>query len=242
MNSDSRVLCLVPARGGSKGVPRKNIRKLGGKPLIAYTIEAALQCADLFCRIIVSTEDEETAAVSREYGAEVPFMRPARLALDTAPTLPVMQHAVQFVEEESGIVLEWVYLLQPTAPFRSPEDIHRAMDIANSTDADSVISVVQVLAEHPVLMKRIEDNRLVPFCVPEPEGTRRQDYEPKAYMRNGAIYISRRDVLMQKNSIRGSSTEPYVMPQERSYSIDSMRDFLLAETVLASSRNLAPES
>lgn len=232
MAGQSGVLCVIPARGGSKGVPRKNIRPLAGKPVIQYTIDVALACRDLFHRVIVSTDDEEIADVSRSLGADVPFKRPAELAADSVPTLPVLQHAVEFVENQDGIRLEWVYLLQPTAPFRSEEDVRGAMDLALRAGTDSVISVVQVFAEHPALMKKIVDGRLVPFSVPEPEGTRRQDYRPKAYMRNGAIYISRREAIVDQGSIWGRSIAPYVMPAERSYSIDSERDLRLAELAM----------
>ena len=122
-----RVLAVIPARGGSKGVPRKNIRLVCGKPLIAYTIETALAARHLFHRVIVSTEDEEIAAISRQYGAEVPFLRPAELAGDQVPTVPVLQHTVRFVESEENIVMDWVCLLQPTEPFRTVEDLEQGL-------------------------------------------------------------------------------------------------------------------
>jgi len=226
---EARTLALITARGGSKGVPGKNIRMLGGVPLIVHSIRSALECRELFYRVIVSTDDEEIANISREAGAEVPFIRPAELASDQAKSWPVLQHAVQWVEENDGIKLDWVFLLQPTAPFRNAEDVRAAMGLALGGDCDSVISVVRVLAEHPALMKRIENETLVPFNVPEPEGTRRQDYRPKAYMRNGAIYITKRDVLMEQDSIWGDTIRPYVMPEERSISIDTETHFAIAE-------------
>jgi len=232
MSGRPLTLCVIPARGGSKGVPRKNIRPLAGRPLISYSIDVALQCWDLFHRIIVSTDDEEIAKVAREGGAEVPFLRPPELAGDRTPTRPVLQHAVRWIEDRDGVKLNWICLLQPTAPLRNEADVRAALDIAQRGGCDSVISVVQVFAEHPVLMKKVVDGRLVPFCVEEVEGTRRQDYRPEAFMRNGAIYISRRDVLMERDSIWGDVIHPYVMPQERSYSVDSMRDFLLVELAM----------
>jgi CMP-N-acetylneuraminic acid synthetase len=126
-----------------------------------------------------------------------------------------------------------VLLLQPTAPFRTSQDIEAALDLAAGGGCDSVISVVQVFAVHPTLMKRIENDRLLPFCIEEQEGTRRQDYQPPAYMRNGAIYLTRRAVLMEQNSIWGQVIRPYVMPEERSVSIDSELDLKLAELMLA---------
>ena len=227
-----RILAVIPARGGSKGVLRKNIRDLCGKPVIAWTIETALAAGDDLCRVIVSTDDAEIAEAARAAGAEVPFMRPAEMATDEAPGLPVIQHAVAFVEEEEEKPVDWVLVLQPTAPFRNADDISESLRLAREGGCDSVISVTRVLAEHPILMKKIKDDRLLPYCIEEKEGTRRQDYDPPAYIRNGAIYLIRRDVLMENNSIWGEVIRPYVMPEERSYDIDSERDFRLVELVM----------
>lgn len=232
---NEKILALIPARGGSKGVPRKNVRPVAGKPLLAYTVETALGARELFHRIIVSTDDEEIAAVARECGAEVPFTRPADLAGDRIPMIPVIQHAVRFVEEQDGVRLDWVLLLQPTAPFRTTRDLAQAVALAQQGGCDSVISVVQVFAHHPILMKRIENDRLLPYCIEEKEGTRRQDYQPPAYMRNGAIYLSRRDVLMS-GSVWGQVIRPYVMPEDRSVNVDSELDLKLVELMLAERR------
>jgi len=229
---NEKIVAVIPARGGSKGVPRKNIRLLGGKPLIAHSIEVALAVRHLFHTVMVSTEDAEIAEVARRYGAEVPFLRPAALAGDKTPMRPVLQHVVQSIEERDGIRLDWLMLLQPTAPFRLPEDIEAALNLGLQGGCDSVISVVQVFATHPILMKRIEGGQLLPFCVEEKEGTRRQDYQPPAYMRNGAIYLTRREVLMEQNSIWGSTIRPYIMPEERSVSIDNELDFKLCELLI----------
>jgi CMP-N-acetylneuraminic acid synthetase len=229
-----KVLAIIPARGGSKGVPRKNIRMVNGKPLIAYTIEPALAVKDRLHRLIVSTDDEEIAAIAREYGAEVPFMRPADLGGDKIPMVPVLQHAVKTVEEMDGVKIDWVLLLQPTCPFRLPEDILAALDLAAEGGCDSVISVVRVLSHHPILMKKIENNQLLPFMIEEVEGTRRQDYAPPAYMRNGCIYLTNRDNLLKNNSIWGKIIRPYVMPEERSVNVDSELDMKLVEFMLES--------
>ncbi len=213
-------------------MPRKNIRPICGKPLIAYTIETALEARHLLERAIVSTDDEEIVEVARRYGAEVPFLRPAALAGDDVPTLPVLQHAVSFVEEQDRVVFDWVLLLQPDQPFRTLEDIDAALALTHDGPCDSVISVVQVFSEHPILMKRIVDGRLVPYCIEEKEGTRRQDYDPPAYRRNGAIYLTRRDVLMKRNSIWGDVIRPYIMPEERSVGVDSELDLKLVEILM----------
>lgn len=227
-----KIVAVIPARGGSKGVPRKNKRLVCGKALIAYTLETALAARHLFHRVIVSTDDPEIADIARACGAEVPFMRPAELARDTVPMVPVLQHAVRCVEEQDGVGLDWVCLLQPTEPFRTVDDIERAIELARQGGCDSVISVVQVFATHPILMKRIENGCLLPYCMEEKEGTRRQDYQPPAYMRNGAIYLTRRDVLMEQNSIWGKVIRPYVMPLERSVSVDSELDLKLVEILM----------
>jgi CMP-N-acetylneuraminic acid synthetase len=237
-----RVLAVIPARGGSKGVPRKNIRDVDGKPLIAYTIETALQARHLFHRIIVSTDDIEIAETARRFGADVPFMRPQELATDTARTIPVVQHAVRFVEEQDGVEMDWICLLQPTEPFRTVADLEVGLQLAARGGCDSVISVVQVFAVHPILMKRIDNDTLLPYCIEEPEGTRRQDYSPPAYMRNGAIYLTRRDVLLNQGSIWGGVIRPYVMPPERSVSVDSELDLKLVELLMEQRRLAAAGS
>jgi CMP-N-acetylneuraminic acid synthetase len=232
MAGSAKVLAIIPARGDSKGVPRKNIRLVCGKPLIAYTIETALAAQHLFYRIIVSTDNEEIATIARQYGAEVPFMRPSELAGDEVPTVPVAQHAVRFVEQQDDVLLDWVSILQPTDPFRTVADLEGGLELGLAGGCDSVISVEQVFATHPVLMKRVEDDRLYPFCIEEQEGTRRQDYRPAAYIRNGAVYLTRRDVLMEQNSIWGKVSRPYIMPSERSVSVDSELDLKLVEVLM----------
>ena len=226
------VLAVIPARGGSKGVARKNIRPVCGKPLIAYTIETALAARHLFHRIVVSTDNKKIAEVAQRYGAEVPFMRPAGLAGDHAPMIPVMQHAVRLVEQQDNMRLDWVFLFQPTNPFRTVGDIEKALHLAQAGGCDSVISVVQVFSVHPISMKRIEDGRLLPYCIEERDGTRRQEYHPPAYMRNGAIYLTKRDTLMERNSIWGDVIRPYVMPPERSVGVDSEIDLKLVELMM----------
>lgn len=147
--------------------------------------------------------------------------------------IPVLQHAVEFVEKEENQRLGWVILLQPSAPFREVADIEETLRLAQAGGCDSVISVVQIWAVHPILMKRIENDQLQPYCIEEKEGTRRQDYQPPAYMRNGAIYLTKRDVLMEQHSIWGQVIRPYVMPEDRSVGIDSEIDMKLVELLMA---------
>ncbi len=227
-----RVLAVIPARGGSKGVPRKNIREVGGRPLIEWTIDTALAAieAGLIDRCIVTTDDPEITAISLAAGAEVPFKRPPEISSDQTRMLPVLQDAVRRAESVDG-PYDWILLLQPTNPFRTVDDIRGALEAGAGGECDSVISVVRVFAVHPMLMKRIDDGILLPWSVPEPEGTRRQDYHPAAYMRNGAIYLTRRDVLMG-GSIWGDRVRPFQMPEERSVGIDSELELKLVDLLL----------
>lgn len=233
MSKGLRILCVITARGGSKGVPRKNIRLLAGKPLIVWTIETALSLHSYIHGVVVSTDDEEIANVSRSSGADVPFCRPAELASDSAKSLPVLQHATHFVESRDRVKFDWILLLQPTTPFRTPSDILECIDLATASGSkcDSVVSVAE-MAPHPIFAKRIDEfGMLAPYSLDEPEGLRRQDVSSAAYVRNGAIYLTRRDVLIEKGSIYGQCVRPYVMPAVRSINIDSELDWMLAEAV-----------
>jgi len=228
------ILAVVTARGGSKRLPGKNTRPLCGKPLIAWTIEAALSVRDRLHGVIVSTDDGEIAEISRRHGADVPFMRPPELAGDQAQSLPVVQHAVRFAEERGGAPVDWVLLLQPTSPLRSSADIAACIGLALERRPDSVISVVEMTHHHPLFADRIDERGfLAPFLATGGEDQRRNAARPAAYARNGAIFLTRRDVLMEQNSISGARALPYVMPEERSTDIDTRYDFLVAEALLS---------
>jgi CMP-N-acetylneuraminic acid synthetase len=225
------ILGVIPARGGSKSVPRKNIALLNDKPMIAYTIQAALESQKM-THFLVSSEDEEIIQVAKAHGAPVPFVRPADLATDQAPTLPVVQHAILEMEARLNITFDIVVLLQPTTPLRLPQDIDVAIEKLIATDADSVISVCDVGAYHPARMRQIVDDQLVELPIREPkEMLRRQDLPP-VYIRNGAIYAVKRNVVIEQNSMVGKISRPYIMPEERSINVDSPLDFLLAEILL----------
>lgn len=233
-----RVLAAIPARGGSKGVPRKNVRPLGGRPLITWSIDVALAARGL-ARVVVSTDDEEIATVAREAGADVPFRRPAHLASDTASGLENAQHALAAVEELEGVSYDALLLLQPTAPFRTTADIEGALALFEATGADSVISVVDVGGHHPARMKYLDGDRLIdpPFCE-ERENQNRQEL-PAMYLRNGAIYLTRAEVL-RAGSFKGSDCRAWIMPVERSVNIDTRDDFELAEWSLARRERTEP--
>ncbi len=225
----AKVLGVITARGGSKRIPGKNLRPLLGKPLIVYTIKAALG-SKLLTRVILSTDDDEIMKVGRDCGVEVPFRRPPELAGDTTPTVAVIIHAVEFMEKR-GFFPDIIVILEPTSPLRQAEDIDNAIRKHIETDADSVVSVTKTDHWHPIRAKKIEDDIIDDYCLEEKEGVRRQDLPP-AYFRNGAFYSVKRDVLINKHRLYGETTRPYIMPAERSADINEEIDFKLAEVLL----------
>ena len=232
--STSRSLAIIPARGGSKGLPGKNILPLQGKPLIAHTIEGA-RAAHCIHRVVVSTESTEIAQIARQYGAEVPFLRPAELARDETPTLPVLQHVLRELAASEGREPDIVVILQPTSPLRRSEDIDRAVNMLEETGADSVVSLC-VAEHHPAWMRRIESGRVLPFLENAREYTRRQDLPP-VYRFNGAIYVSRTRVLLQENVILGRDTRALVMDAESSVDIDTPLDLKIAALIMQERQN-----
>jgi len=227
---EQKTLAVITARGDSKGIPQKNTRMLLDKPLIAYTIQAALQSRTLN-KVIVSTDDETIANVSKQYGAEVPFLRPQHLATDTATTLSVLQHAVKYLTDKENYPADIIVCLQPTSPLRSAEDIDRAVTLCMSSGADSVVSLCQA-EHHPYWMKKVIEGRVYPLMeVDDDKYPRRQDLPP-VYQLNGAIYVTRRKVLLEEERVLGENTLAYIMPQERSIDIDTPIDFKIAELIL----------
>ncbi len=236
-NKRPAIIAIITARGGSKGVPRKNIRPLGGKPLIGYMIEAASQSAWI-TKLVVSSDDDEILEVSRQLGGDRvhALKRPPELAQDKSPSLPVIEHAVETLEALEGIRFDHVVMLQPTTPFTTTEDIDGALQKLVETGADSVMSVYEVNEHHPAKAKRItEDDRLMQYVenYHETENTR-QKLMP-VYKRNGAVYASKRDIVMVHKKLYGADdivTRPYVVPGERSVDINTMLDFYLAEALI----------
>jgi len=226
-----RVLGLIPARGGSKGVPRKNVRRLGGKPLIGYTIDAARKAVKVD-RILVSTEDEEIASLSKSLGADVPFLRPTSLARDDTPMLPVIVHAIESVVAE-GWVPDAVCLLQPTFPFRRPEDIDACIEALETQKADCVISVHRVpphFNPHWVYFERLDGS--LELSTGESEPISRRQELPPAFHRSGSIYVSRTATIRQYQSLYGARTVGYETPTEDGCNIDTMDDWARAEALV----------
>ena len=229
----NRILGIIPARGGSKGIPRKNLVELHGQPLLAYTVRAA-QSSRRLGRLILSTEDPEIIEVGRRLGVDVPFVRPAELAGDTVGSVAVVRHALDEVERQESARYDAVVLLEPTSPLRTADDIDEAIARLEATGADSVVSVCRVDAPHPIKMQVIQDGYLRPF-LPQHwrEGLARQQLLP-VYALNGAVYAVRAGLVREHDTLWGERTIPLVMPSERSVNIDSLLDLTLAEILLRS--------
>ena len=225
-----RVLGVIPARGGSKGIARKNLAPLAGRPLLAYTADA-VRASRRLTRTVVSTDDPEIAAAAQALSLDVPFLRPPALAADDTPMLPVVQHALATMQS-TGDAFDAVVLLQPTSPLRRGDHIDAALELLASSGADSVVTVVEVPHQFsPVSVLRIEDGRLRPFQG-GPKPTRRQD-KPRLYARNGPAVIAVRAAVVAAGSLYGDDSRPLVMPMRDSHDIDSADDLELVELLLS---------
>jgi len=225
------VLGLVPARGGSKGVPGKNTRLLAGRPLLEYAARAARESGVLH-RVVLSTDSEEIAECGRRLGLEVPFMRPAALARDDTPMLPVVEHALDELRRQ-GWEPATVVLLQPTSPLRTPAHIRAAVEQLHRSGADSVVSVVAV-PQHlsPDYVMRLDEGRLRPFLPDGARVARRQDAR-LAYVRDGTVYAFRTTTLQRFGNMYGNDCRPLLLDAAESLSIDTAADWAAAERALA---------
>ena len=221
------TLCIIPARGGSKSVPKKNLVTVAGKPLIAWTIEQALGSGALD-RVIVSTDSEEIAEVARAFGAEVPFLRPAELAIDTAPTEPTLIHAVDYLARTQGYQPAAVMLLQPTCPVRKPHSVAGALACLAAHGGDSLVSVREI---HPFLWQNPAAPRAMYDFLNRP---RRQDVaeDARLYEETGSIYVTKTDLLLKTGNRLGGRVALYVMDAEESCDIDSAADVAVADALL----------
>ncbi len=219
-----KVLAIIPARGGSKGVPRKNILNIQGKPLICYSIEAGLQAKKLgvIDRVIVSTDDEEIANIAKKAGADVPFLRPISLSNDTAKSVDVMIHAYEFFKEQ-GCEYDTILLLQPTTPLRIVDDIVESISVFKSTGATSLISCYKEEYICDLVSYRKNGDFAIPLNNNHNKGGRRQE-SPDLYVRNGAIYITSVKQMITNHRVFDDVPAIYVMPKDRSINIDSMDD------------------
>jgi CMP-N,N'-diacetyllegionaminic acid synthase len=221
------VLGVIPARSGSKGLPGKNLRLLSGRSLVALASDAA-RASGVVDRVVVSTDNQAIADDARRAGAETPFLRPAALAADDSPMVPVIEHALAELASLDWVP-EIVVLLQPTSPLRRPEHIREAVDLLRQTGADSVASVVPVpLHLSPDYVMRLEDGHLRPFLDRGAGITRRQDARP-AYVRDGTVYAFWRETLQRHGTIYGARCHPLLLSPDESVTIDSAEDWATAE-------------
>ena len=218
-----KVLGLIPARGKSKGIPRKNIKNLCGKPLIAWTIEEALKSKKLD-NVVVSTDDEEIADIAQKYGADVPFMRPAELAGHSTPGIDTVLHAIDELPDFDSVLL-----LQPTSPLRTSTDIDSIINFAFSKNANSVVSVC-VAPVHPFWVYKTSESKLISFTNNEFVPCRQN--LPEAYSLNGALYYAQSPWLIKNRCFVTPDTFAFQMPKCNSYDIDDVDDWIVAEAIL----------
>jgi len=232
-----QILGVIPARGGSKSIPRKNLQRVEGRPLLAYVIEAARNatCLD---RFVVSTEDEEIAEAARELGAEVPFRRPEELATDEVSIVPVVRHAMEMMDE-AGFRADAVLSLQATSPFLEGEDIDRAIETFERTGADSVASVERIEHGHPYWVKRLEGDRLLPFNASSDDSYLQRQDLPPAYILDGGIFVRRRELLEQwsgKDFGLGENVRAVVLRGLKSLHIDDPMELEMVRFFMSEKR------
>ena len=228
------VLAIVPARGGSKGLPRKNVLPVGGKPLVAWPVGAA-RASRQVDRVVVSTDDAEIAAAAVAAGGEVPFMRPAELAGDTAATMDVVRHVLARLGE-AGDTFDYVVLLEPTSPLTEGSDIDRALGIlhASRDRADAIVGVSRVEAAHPEYDVRLGDDGIIrPYAVPDFRSLRRRQEIEELYFLEGSLYASCARALLREGSFYHARTLGYSVPRWKSLEVDELMDLICVEAILA---------
>ncbi|MBP3506700.1 MAG: acylneuraminate cytidylyltransferase family protein [Lachnospiraceae bacterium] len=225
MYKGKRILAMIPARGGSKGIKGKNIKFLCGKPLLAYSIEVALQCSYIDY-VLVSTDSEEIAKCGKDYGAKVPFLRPAEYATDEAKTIDVLLHGIETLRQ-TGEEFDYLMLLQPTQPFRTSKQLTEAIEMIVDRELSSLVSVCPV-EEHPILMRTLGETGELKTILSCGSTVRRQDF-PTVYKVNGSIYINQIDEKLNKDTSLNDNQYPYFMTREDSIDIDTIEDFFAAE-------------
>ena len=237
------ILAIIPARGGSKKIPGKNIKPLLGKPLIGYAIEEAHK-SEHITRTIVTTDDEEIASVARDFGAQVPFMRPRELALDHVTDLPVFQHALRWLADQEDYHPDMVVHLRPTAPLRRVAHIDAGISLLlASPEVDTVRSVTGTDA-HPLKMWAIEDGMLTPFIPTDVYGIKEAYNQPRqqlpdAYIQNGSVDVIRPHIILEHDSMTGQRIKAFVMDEMDSVNVDGPLDWALAEILMQQRQDAA---
>ena len=228
----NKILAIIPARGGSKGVKNKNIKLLKGKPLIYYTIEAILK-SKLISDFVISTDSAKIVKTCEEIGIEVPFIRPKYLSKDNTESYPVIVHALNKMQDKNKNIYDYFIMLQPTSPLRKSEDIDSSLELLIKSPLDSIVSVVEVGGNHPLRMKKVDNSgMLINYIDQNGENMKPRQELEKVYIRNGCIYASKVDVLSKYNSLVGKSCLPYLMDKKSSINIDNDIDFKMAEEYL----------
>jgi len=231
MINGKSVLAIIPARGGSKGLPGKNIKELCGKPLIAWTIDQALK-SKYVDKVVVSTDSEKIAKIAKESGANVPFLRPAELARDDSPTSDTILHVLKQLNM-MGQSYDYVALLEPTSPLRKSNDIDDAINlIMKNANTDSLVSVGEVHMEHPIIVKRVNEDGLVIPYIPNVAKIHQRQQADKAYFPYGVIYISKVVKFIEKQTFYTEKTIPYFIDRWQNYEIDDEIDFIIIETIM----------
>jgi CMP-N-acetylneuraminic acid synthetase len=225
---NKKILAIIPARGGSKGIKDKNIKPLNGKPLIYYSIHESLE-SNIIQEVMVNTDSEKIASISKKYGANIPFLRSKELATDEASSVDVIEDTLNYYEQRN-ISFDYFILLQPTSPLRTREDIIRAFEILEQKNAKSIVSVCE--AEHsPLLMNKLDNDLSMKDFLKKENDKRRQDFD-KYYRLNGAIYISEVKNFLETKNFYGEGSYAYIMPNNRSVDIDNEIDLKLAEIIM----------
>lgn len=231
----NKILAIIPARGGSKGVPRKNIKVLNGKPLIAYTIEAAKK-SKYIDRVVVSTEDDEIAKISEKLGAEVPYLRPNELAKDDSSTVDCIIHMVNWLKKNQGYVTDYVCVLQCTSPLRGYKDIDGTICKLLETNMDGAVSICE--AEINPYWTNIFDGNSIKYFIKEGKNIKRRQDLPLVYRINGAVYIIKTSELIANKTLEPESMTAFVMKNDDSIDIDTINDFIMAELIIKSKEGI----
>lgn len=231
MYQNKTFLAIIPARGGSKGLPGKNTKELCGKPLIAWSIESGMQSKYLD-EVMVTTDYQHIAEISKKHGANVPFLRPDELANDTATTFDAIKHTIEYYKNELNKEFDYIVLLEPTSPLREVSDIDNMIEkiILNENHFDSIVSIGEV-HEHPSIMKQLDENSIKPYCAELAMASRRQDNQP-AYFPYGVAYIVKTNTLLEEKTFYPARTTHHTIKRYQCYEIDDIYDFLAIENIM----------
>jgi N-acylneuraminate cytidylyltransferase/CMP-N,N'-diacetyllegionaminic acid synthase len=231
MYKHKSFLAIIPARGGSKGLPGKNIKELCGKPLIAWSIESALN-SKYIDEVMVTTDNQNIAEISKQYGANVPFLRPEELASDTATTFDAVKHTIEFYKNELNKEFDYIVLLEPTSPLRESYDIDNAIEILFNSKADSIVGISKTEDQNPAfLVLKDENGYILGYENKNMKVFRRQDIKD-VYFFEGTIYISKTDVLLREKTFYRKNTIGYEVPKYKSLEIDDIYDFVMVEAIM----------